>query len=286
MNPLPPDRVETGMSQDAQPAPDRGLRGAADGLAVHWEGMRLLGRERGLWKLALIPFLIALGACTLTSALLVAYMDVVHGLATGWLPALEAGAWYAWLWVGPARAVLFLLGIVLTVLLAGLALVTAFLVANVISSPFLDALSRRVEALVAGRLEEESDPGILGALRDGGRAMSEELRRLFFFVLLQAAIVLLGLVVPGGQLVAPALMVGVTILFLPLDYASYTLDRKRVPFRDKRRWVLGHRLAMVGFGAGAFLTLLVPGLNFVALPGLVVSGTLLALRYPPVPPPA
>jgi uncharacterized protein involved in cysteine biosynthesis len=76
-------------------------------------------------------------------------------------------------------------------------------------------------------------------------------------------------------------MVIVTLLFLPLDYASYTLDRRRVRFRDKRRWILGHGPAMLGFGAGAFLTLLVPGLNFLAMPGLVVSGTLLALRYPP-----
>jgi len=137
---------------------------------------------------------------------------------------------------------------------------------------------------VEGRVASEEDPGILGAIREGGRAMSEELRRLFFFALLQGAILLLGLVVPGGQLVAPLVMVAVTVLFLPLDYASYTLDRRHVRFREKRRWVLGHRVAMIGFGTGAFLTLLVPGLNFVALPGLVVSGTLLALRYPPLPP--
>ena len=38
---------------------------------------------------------------------------------------------------------------------------------------------------------------------------------------------------------------------------------------------------VIGFGVGAFLTLLVPGLNFLAMPALVISGTLLALRYPP-----
>jgi CysZ protein len=263
----------------------RRLRDAGDGLAIHLEGLRLLRGERSLWTLAVVPFLIALVACTLTGALLVAYIDVVHGLATGWMPHLEIAAWYQWLWKGPVRVVLFAVGVLLTAALAGLALVMAFLVANVISSPFLDALSRRVEAVVEGRVSEIADPGVFGAIREGGRAMSEELRRLVFFGLVQGAIFFLGLVVPGGQLVAPPLMVAVTILFLPLDYASYTLDRRRVPFRDKRRWVMGHRLAMVGFGAGAFATLLVPGLNFVALPALVVSGTLLALRYPQLPPP-
>lgn len=256
------------------------LPDATAGLALHWEGLRLLRRERALWKLALVPFLIACGVCGATVVLLVAYLDVLYGFATDWLPVLEAGAWYTWLWIGPARLALALLGVSLTAALSALSVVTAFLVANLISSPFLDALSRRVEAVVAGRRDEVGGTGILGALRDGGRAMSEELRRLFFFLLVQGTIGLLGLLVPGGQLVAPVLMVLVTLMFLPLDYASYTLDRRHVRFRDKRRWILGHRLAMLGFGAGAFLTLLVPGLNFLAMPGLVVSGTLLALRYP------
>jgi len=45
---------------------------------------------------------------------------------------------------------------------------------------------------------------------------------------------------------------------------------------------------MAGFGSGAYLAFLVPGLNFLAMPLLVVTGTLLALRYPPAaagPPP-
>jgi len=267
-------------TRSREPAGGRGLAKAADGLSVHLEGLRLLRRERRLWRLALVPFLIALVACTVTGALLVAYLDVVHAVATAWLPDPQVGAWYSWLWVGPVRVLGFVAGLVLTGMLAGLALVAAFLVANVVSSPFLDALSRRVEAVVAGRVDEVSDPGLFGAVRDGGRAMTEELRRLLFFALVQGALFLLGVLIPGGQLVAPLLMVASTLLFLPLDYASYSLDRRRVRFRDKRRWILRHRLAMLGFGAGAFVTLLVPGLNFVALPGLVVSGTLLALRYP------
>ena len=266
------------------PSEARGLAQAAEGLWIHLEGFRLLRRERRLWKLAFVPFLIALVACTVTGALLVAYLDVVHAVATAWLPDPQVGAWYSWLWVGPVRILGFVAGLVLTGVLAGLALVGSFLVANVVSSPFLDALSRRVEAVVAGRVEEVSDPGLFGAVREGGRAMSEELRRVLFFALVQGTLLLLGLLVPGGQLIAPPLVIAVTLLFLPLDYASYTLDRRHLRFREKRRWVFGHRPAMLGFGAGAFLTLLVPGLNFLALPGLVISGTLLALRYPQPPP--
>ena len=102
-----------------------------------------------------------------------------------------------------------------------------------------------------------------------------------FFLLLQGAIVTVGLVVPGGQLLAPPALVLVTVLFLPLGYAAYTLDRRAVPFAARRRWVTEHVALMLGYGGTAFVAFLVPGLNFLLLPVLVSSGTLLALRYPP-----
>ena len=134
---------------------------------------------------------------------------------------------------------------------------------------------------MTGRVEEVGDGGLAGVLREAGRAVLEELRRAVFFLGVQAAILAGGILVPGGQLVAPAAMTGFAIWFLPLDYASYALDRRRVPFAERRRWVVAHRNPMLGFGGAAFLTFLVPGLNFLAMPWLVVSGTLLALRSPP-----
>ena len=53
--------------------------------------------------------------------------------------------------------------------------------------------------------------------------------------------------VDGHLVTAPAIL-AFTIFFLPLDYASYTLDRRRLGFRDKRRWLLANKGATVGFG--------------------------------------
>ena len=71
------------------------------------------------------------------------------------------------------------------------------------------------------------------------------------------------------------------VFFLPLDYASYALDRRRLSCREKRLWLMANKPAVVGFGVAAFLTCLVPGLNFVAMPLLVAGGTLLAVRHAP-----
>ena len=106
---------------------------------------------------------------------------------------------------------------------------------------------------------------------------------MLFFVSLALPLVVAGVLVPGAQLVTGPALVVVTVFFLPLDYAGFTLDRRRLSFKARRRWLLVHRDAVLGFGAAAFLVCLVPGLNLLAMPVLVAGGTLLALRYQPEP---
>jgi CysZ protein len=68
------------------------------------------------------------------------------------------------------------------------------------------------------------------------------------------------------------------MLFLPLEYAGFAMDRRNLRFSQRRALIWQHRWLMLGFGAAAFLTLLVPLLNFICLPVLVVGGTLLFLH--------
>ena len=253
----------------------------ASGFRLPLEGLRLLWRERRLWPLAMVPFLLSLAAFGTAIGLIVAYSGELYGWATAWIPLLEVERWYQWLWIGPVRAGLAALGAAFFLALAAACLVAAYLVASLLASPFHDVLAARVEQLVTGAVVDETASGIRGLVREGGRAMREELRRMAYFLALMLPLLLAGWFVPGAQLVTgPAIMV-VTIFFLPLDYASYTLDRRHVSFPDKRRWLFAHKTVMAGFGAAAFLTCLVPGLNFLAMPILVVAGTLLALRLQP-----
>ncbi|HME72334.1 MAG TPA: EI24 domain-containing protein [Myxococcota bacterium] len=261
--------------------PSRTIRALAEGARLHLDGWRMLRRERALWGVALVPFLASAATCTAALAAVIVYAAPLHAFVTGWMPVLHADSAVSWLWVAPARAVLGIVGLVLFVAAAASALVLAFLSASILSAPFLDALSRRVEALTLGTVKVAGEGGLGRLLRDAARAAREELRRSVFFLLLQGTIVVLGLVVPGGQVVAAPALVLVTMLFLPLSYAAYTLDRRGVPFATRRRWVVEHAAMMLGYGGTAFLAFLVPGLNFLFLPVLVSSGTLLALRYPP-----
>jgi CysZ protein len=186
--------------------------------------------------------------------------------------------------VGPAKAALAILGAVVFAVVAGVALLISFLVANVLASPFLDVLASRVELIETGVIEEDAPTGLVGTGADALRSLREELRRALFFLAVVTGLALLGFVIPGAHLVTGPSIVGFAIFFLPLDYASYTLDRRKYSFRQKRTWLMANKPVVVGFGCAAFVICWVPGLNFLAMPLLVVGGTLLAIRHAPARP--
>jgi CysZ protein len=257
------------------------VKSMLDGFGLPMEGGRWILRERRLWGLAMVPIAFSLLAFGIAISLLVGYAGELYGWATLWMPVLEAEAWWTWLWIGPAKAGLALVGGLLFAIIAAVSLLISFLLASVLASPFLDALSARVEAIVEGEVIDDSSSGVLGFSTDALRSMREELRRVLFFLLVVGSLMALGFVIPGAQLLTGPLIVAVSIFFLPLDYASYTLDRRLLSFREKREWLLGNKPPVIGFGCAAFLICVVPGLNFVAMPLLVVGGTLLVLRQAP-----
>ena len=249
----------------------------AAGFRLPWVGARLLLRERRLWAPALVPVLLSFGAFAVALSGLVAFAGPLYQWLTGWMPAPVATDWLSWLWVGPARLSLGLLAVASSWWRRPLSW-PRYALANLLASPFHDALAARVERLVGGRepAAPASSPGAL--LADAARALREELRRMLFFAGFAVPIAALGWLLPPAQfLTAPALL-GLTLWFLPLDYASYCLDRRRYSFAQKRRWLRAQAPASLGFGAAALLACLIPGANLVAMPLLVVGGTLLALR--------
>jgi uncharacterized protein involved in cysteine biosynthesis len=252
-----------------------------NGLRLPVEAGRLLLRERGLWLLAAAPVGFSVVAFAVAISLLVAYAGPLYAWATMWMPVLEAATWYAWLWIMPAKAALTVLGVLLFAVIAGVGLVASFLVANILASPFLDTLAERVEAIELGEPVAEGSTSLLGSASEVLRSVREELRKTLFFLAVMGGLTAIGFAIPGAQLVTGPAMLGFAIFFLPLDYASYTLDRRRLTFREKRLWLVSNKPEVVGFGVAACLICAVPVINFIAMPLLVVGGTLLAIRRSP-----
>jgi CysZ protein len=250
-------------------------------LSALGSGLRMLARERSLWVWSALPVLVNGVAIVGAVVLFVAWLlDPVSTAISEWLAVADPASWYAWLWVGPIRLLAWLARFVVLALFA-VALYLAFvLLGGVLASPFLDVLSRRVEALCTGEVRDVAGPGVGGALRASLRCVAWEARRVGAFIALQTVILALGLV-PGLQPFAALAALGLAAAFLPLDYTGYLLDRRGASFRVRRRWIWQHRGPALLFGLAALATFAVPLLNFLCLPWLVTAGTLLALELGP-----
>lgn len=280
--------VDTGSRaslQEPRHAAGSGGEGALAGFALLFEGFRWLCRERSLWALAVIPLGFSILAVGIALTLVFVYASELYGVITQGLmqvwPVAEVDAWYQWLWLGPVKLFFWLLSWLVFALSATLALILGLLLANLAAAPFLDALSWRVERLFHGNVIEPESAGLAGLMRDVGRSLSSEAQRTVFFLIIWVVLIGIGFVIPGAHLVTGPLMIGITIVFLPLEFSGYVLDRRQVPFRERRRWIQSDWPRMLGFGSAAFLACLVPVVNLAIVPVLVVAGTLLALRGPP-----
>jgi len=252
-----------------------------EGLFLLAEGAGFLRRERRLWPLAVIPVFFATLLVGMAVALFWVRLEMIHSAWLSVLPVLEATDWWAWIWVGPGKLVIWLLGWLGVVVAFALSLIAALLLANLVSAPFLDQLSQRVERIARGELPTTS-AGSGGVIRETLRSFAAELQRLAFLGFIWIALSGVGFVVPGAHLVTGPLLVVVTVLLLPLDYAGFALDRRQIPFRSRRRWLWANLPTMTGFGGVAFLACLIPGLNLLIMPALVTAGTLLVLRTEPL----
>jgi CysZ protein len=238
----------------------------------------MLRTRRELWIWCALP--IAINVATFAAAIaafLVWLWDPLSASLAGALALADPSAWYEWLWVGPLRALAWLLRWLLLAVLMLFVYFTFTLVGGVLASPFLDALSRRVEMARTGRIDEVGAATLAETVRSAARVFLEDGKRIAFFLTVQVALLALGLLIPPLQPVTAVAAFAFAVLFLPLEYTAYALDRRGVPFRERRRWIWARRGAMLGFGVFASATFLIPGLNFFSLPWLVTSGTLLAL---------
>ena len=256
------------------------LRQLRGGISLCAEGASLLRQERRLWPLATLPVLFAVLAVGLSATAFWLRLEDIHAIFVGLLPTLEATAWWTWIWVGPGKVLFFLVAWFAVLVSFMVSLVAGLLLANLASAPFLDVLSQRVEAIVLGQPLAQAE-GFSAVLSDAIRSFFAELQRVMFLAGLWVLLTAAGFLVPGAHLVTGPVLVTLTLLFLPLDYAGFALDRRGVSFASRRAWLWAHRPMMAGFGGVAFLSCMIPGLNLVVLPSLVAAGTLLVLRRPP-----
>ncbi len=221
---------------------------------------RFLLRHPGLLRFVLIPFFIntAVFAGAVWAGLHFFNTTVVHYIPQG----------QAWYWV-LLSYLLWLVAVLLTLVLVFFGFSA---VGNLIASPFNDLLSERTEELISG--QSPAEPFILRRfLRDAGRTLVEESKKILVFLAGMGLLLLLNLVPVVGTMLYAGLSVLWTVVFLAVEYTGYIASRKRMGFSAQRRYLLERKLLMLGFGCGLLCLLAIPFLQFLCIPFGVVAAT-------------
>jgi CysZ protein len=240
--------------------------GPRGGFLAPLRGWSFLWAHRGLLPLALAPFLINLGLFALF--LWFGYSRFGSWVRT-FLP-LEQGWW----WV----LVYYLLAVLVGGFLLAVQVYLFAVVGGVIASPFLEALTRRVEALAApGQPAAWSQAGWLSEL---ARVAGQALKRLLLYLGVMLLLLTLNLLPVLGSLLYAVLALAATCGFLAGEFLDYALDRRGLSLRQKLAYLRGLGLRGLCFGAAVCLMGMVPLVNLLLLPLAAVGGTLIYLDSP------
>ena len=227
------------------------------GIRLYLAGFGFLLANRGLKRLALIPVLI-------TVVILIGLLVGGYYLADYLLGSPEPGVWAGLLAALGRVAVLIVLIVVVYFLF--------FPLASLILAPFNERLSMRVEQIILPTHKCVTPPGRLQWLR----ALLDGVRLL----VLQAVVLLVLLPFNLVPVIGSVPTLIALIYFASLDYMDVPASVKRYSLRDKLRLISRNKALTLGFGATAYVLLLVPGVNLLSIPVGVTAATLLFLRLP------
>lgn len=222
------------------------------------KGFRLV-TQPGIKRFAVVPLLI--NSLIFAAVIILGahqFQALIDSLLPGWLDWLE-----------------FLLWPLFAIIAMGIVFFTFTLVTNLIGAPFNGYLAEAVEQRMTGEklVTQNSQPLLAEILR----SIRAEGRKLLYF-LIRAIPVLILMIVPFTSAVGAALWFLLGCWMLSLEYSDYPMANHQLPFPTQRAVLAKRRWLALGFGAGTMLLVLIPILNFVAMPVAVAGATAMWLE--------
>lgn len=223
-----------------------------DGFFLPFKGLRLILRP-GLRRFVIVPMLANLlifaGLAYLSAHYFGTFMDQ-------WVPS---NGWLEFL-----RPVLWLL----FALIYALAMFYGFtLIANLIAAPFNGMLAAKVEEMLSGRPPSDADESVLQAI---GPAISGEIGKILYFVS-RAVPLLILMLIPGVNVIASIGWILFGFWFLAIEYADYPMGNHAIGPKQQRGRLRGKRFKSLAFGAGVTVLMLIPFVQFAAMPAAVAG---------------
>ena len=222
------------------------------------QGARLLSHP-GLRLFVLLPLLVNIIMFGVGLLVLISFVGGWMGDIVAWLPE----------WMGGITSFLWFL----LVILFGMAVFFSFnLLANFIAAPLNGLLAEKVQLHLTGK--ELGITNLGSILASIPRSIGREISKLTYY-LPRILILLILTLIPGINVITPWLWVLLTAWMMVIQYVDYPMDNNGISFRKMKRSLSQQRLLHLGFGGGVSLLLMLPVVNFFAMPIAVAGATAL-----------
>ncbi|MCB1725736.1 MAG: sulfate transporter CysZ [Gammaproteobacteria bacterium] len=227
---------------------------AASGFFLPFQGLRLVF-SAGLRRYVVVPLLLNVLAFAALAYLGGSYFE--HFMDR-WLPTqswLEFLRWILWAVLAAAYALTVFFGFTL--------------VANLIASPFNAMLAAKVEEKLTGERPPDADGSLLKAIAP---ALVGEIGKIVYLVSRALPLMVLFLI-PGLNILVSIGWLLFGLWFLAIEYADYPMGNHALRPAEQRTKLRRSRLKALAFGAGVTVMMLIPVLQFAAMPAAVAGAT-------------
>jgi len=231
-----------------------------DGIRYNYNGLKLGLKTPALLALGLLRFAVIF-VLTMAAAWLV--LDN-HQEIMNLLWRQPESIWILWLW--------YFVSWVLSILLAGISAILAFLISQVLFSVvIMDRMSQITEKKISGQV---SGPHAMSWVRMFVFLIRQEIPRTILPVLIAMVLMIVGWFTPLSP-ISTVLSSLAAAVFLAWDNTDLVPARRLETFGSRFRLLAGHWMFHLGFG----LWFLVPGLNILFLSFAPVGATLYYVQH-------
>ncbi len=206
------------------------------------------------------------------------HLPSFHLALPDWWPSLPKLVVPSWVANLSDLGLTILIWILRLVLVVTLLLITGFILLQfgvLLGSPWYGHLSEELEKLQTGQLGLISvNPAV-----EIGRAVLYELKKLTLTVGIGLPLLLCHFFPGPGTLIATTGGITLAATVVCLDFLDATLERRRLPFRQKLNTILQTLPASAGFALACLTLVSIPFFNLLAIPVCVAAGTLFACDW-------
>jgi CysZ protein len=141
---------------------------------------------------------------------------------------------------------------------------------NILGAPWYGKLSEEIETLRKGKLTVVE----VGFLRDIGRALLHEVKKLILTLGVGICLFALGFFPVFGTLLATLGWIALAGTIVCLDFFDGALERRKLHFRDKIKIIYSNIPATASFGLVCLALISIPLVNLLVIPLCIAAGTL------------